>query len=95
MRERFDRLLDNGRSDVAGVAPIDVLGYGAISEDLDAGRLGLIRAPAIAFAVPPAKVTAMTDEKAREMSVAMNVMGPRDRGQQRSGDFVALLIPWS
>ena len=75
LRERFDHLVDDGDQMMSLVLPpVDVLGYGAISEDLDAGRLGLIWAPAVAFADPPAKVTAMTDEKAREMSVAMNVM---------------------
>ena len=94
LRERFDRLVDDGDQMMSLVLlPVDVLGYGAISEDLDAGRLGLIWAPAVAFADPPAKVTARTDEKAREMSVAMNVMGSRDRGQPGSGDLVALLIP--
>jgi len=75
LRERFDRLVDDGEQMMSLVLPpIDILGYGAISEDLDSGRLGLIWAPAVAFADPPAKVTAMTDEKAREMSVAMGVM---------------------
>ena len=75
LRERFDKLVDDGEQMMSLVLPpIDVLGYGAISEDLDAGRLGLIWAPAVAFADPPAKVTARTDKQAREMSVAMNVM---------------------
>jgi putative cardiolipin synthase len=54
--------------------PIDILGYGPISDDLDAGRLGLIWGTAIAFADQPAKVTATSDEMARSMSVSMNVM---------------------
>ena len=75
LRERFDHLVDDGDQMVALVLPpIDVLGYGAISEDLDSGRLSLVWAPAVAFADPPAKVTARSDEAARDMSVAMNVM---------------------
>ena len=54
--------------------PIDILGYGPISEDLEAGRLGLIWGKATAFADPPAKVMAMSDDDARKMSVSMSVM---------------------
>ncbi|MBC7780185.1 MAG: phospholipase D family protein [Proteobacteria bacterium] len=75
LRERFDRMVDDGDQMMSLVLPpSDVLGYGAISEDLDAGRLGLIWAPAVAFADPPAKVTARTDEQALSMSVATGVM---------------------
>ena len=75
LRERFNHLVDEGDQMMELVLPpIDVLGYGAISDDLDSGRLGLIWAPAVAFADPPAKVTARTDQAARDMSVAMNVM---------------------
>ncbi len=54
--------------------PADVLGYGPIREDLDAGRLGLVWGTANAYADSPAKVTATSDEMARSMSVSMNVM---------------------
>ena len=75
LRANFERLVDDGDQMMSLVLPpVDVLGYGAISEDLESGRLGLIWAPAVAFADPPAKVTARTDEAARAMSVAMNVM---------------------
>ena len=75
LRERFNRLVDDGEQMMSLVLPpIDVLGYGAISEDFDAGRLGLIWAPAFAFADPPAKVTARSDDQARAMSVAVGVM---------------------
>jgi len=75
LRERFDKLVDEGDQMMSLVLPpVDVLGYGAISEDLDAGRLGLIWAPAFAFADPPAKVSARTDDQAREMSVTVGVM---------------------
>ncbi|MEO8185790.1 MAG: phospholipase D family protein, partial [Burkholderiaceae bacterium] len=75
LRERFDRQVDDGEQMMSVVLPpVDPLGYGAISEDLDSERLGLIWGPAFAFADPPAKVTAKTDEQARDMSVAVGVI---------------------
>ena len=75
LRARFSQLVDDGEQMMSLVLPpIDVLGYGAISDDLESGRLGLIWAPAFAFADPPAKVSARTDDQAREMSVAVGVM---------------------
>jgi putative cardiolipin synthase len=53
--------------------PVDALGYGPISEDLDAGRVGLIWAQARAFADPPNKRDKMSAEEAREMSVSKEV----------------------
>ncbi len=49
---------------------MDALGYGPVSEDLEAGRVGLIWAPARAFADPPNKRDKMSPEEAREMSVS-------------------------
>ena len=75
LRRQFNQLVDEGDQMMSLVLPpIDVLGYGAISDDLESGRLGLIWAPAFAFADPPAKVTARTDDQAREMSVTVGVM---------------------
>jgi putative cardiolipin synthase len=75
LRASFNRLVDEGEQMMAlTLSPSDVLGYGPISEDLDAGRVGLIWGKATAFADPPAKVTATSDEMARSMSVSMNVM---------------------
>jgi putative cardiolipin synthase len=53
--------------------PNDILGYGPITEDLETGRLGLEWGMANAFADSPDKVSAMTTEEARSMSVTMNV----------------------
>jgi putative cardiolipin synthase len=53
--------------------PVDALGYGPIGEELEAGRVGLIWAPARAFADPPNKRDAMSAEEAREMSVSKEV----------------------
>jgi putative cardiolipin synthase len=75
LRKSFDSLVDDGEQMMAlELPPIDILGYGPISDDLDAGRLGLIWGKAVAFADQPAKVTATSDEMARSMSVSMNVM---------------------
>jgi putative cardiolipin synthase len=75
LRRSFDSLVDDGEQMMSLVLPpIDILGYGPISDDLDAGRLGLIWGTATAFADQPAKVTATSDEMARSMSVSMNVM---------------------
>jgi len=75
VRKSFDSLVDDGEQMMSLVLPpIDILGYGPISDDLEAGRLGLVWGKAVAFADTPAKVTATTDEMARSMSVSMNVM---------------------
>ena len=50
--------------------PVDALGYGPIGEDLQDGRVGLIWAPARAFADPPDKLHKMSPEEARELSVS-------------------------
>jgi putative cardiolipin synthase len=75
LRASFNRLVDEGEQMMSlKLPPSDILGYGPISEDLDAGRVGLIWGKATAFADPPAKVTATSDDMARSMSVSMNVM---------------------
>jgi putative cardiolipin synthase len=75
LQRSFDKLVDEGEQMMTvTLPPVDILGYGPISEDLDAGRLGLIWGKANAYADSPAKVTATSDEMARSMSVSMNVM---------------------
>ena len=75
LRASFRHLVDEGEQMMAlTLPPVDILGYGPIAEDLDAGRLGLAWGRATAFADPPDKVKAMTDDEARSMSVSMNVM---------------------
>jgi cardiolipin synthase C len=63
-------MLDHGPPELSAV---DALGYGPISEDLDAGRVGLIWAPARAFADPPNKLARMSDEDEQEMSLSAQV----------------------
>ena len=53
--------------------PVDALGYGPLAEDLEAGRVGLIWAPARAFADVPDKLHKMSPEEARAMSVSSEV----------------------
>ncbi|MEJ8849594.1 phospholipase D family protein [Variovorax rhizosphaerae] len=49
----------------------DVLGYGPIGEELDAGRIGLLWGPANAVADPPTKLRYMSDDEALATSVTM------------------------
>jgi putative cardiolipin synthase len=75
LRRQFDRLVDEGDPMMAvPLPPVDILGYGPISEDFDGARLGLHWARASAFADSPDKVLATSDEMARSMSVSMSVM---------------------
>jgi putative cardiolipin synthase len=67
------------------VPPFDILGYGPISDDLDAGRLGLVWGTALAFADQPGKVMATSAEMARSMSVQMSIM---DRVMGSKSDVV-------
>jgi cardiolipin synthase C len=74
-RRGFDHLVDDGEQMMSVVVPpFDILGYGPISDDLDAGRMGLVWGTAKAFADQPAKVMATSDEMSRSMSVQMNIM---------------------
>ena len=82
----FDHLVDDGDQMMSvAVPPFDILGYGPISDDLDAGRLGLVWGTAVAFADQPGKVMATSDEMARSMSAQMNVM---DRVMESKSDVV-------
>lgn len=74
LQEDFNKLVDEGDQMMqVTMPPNDILGYGPITDDLDSGRLGLEWGRAMAFADSPDKVTAMTPEAARSMSVTMNV----------------------
>jgi putative cardiolipin synthase len=53
---------------------IDVLGYGPLSEDFDAGQVGLQWGKARAFADPPEKLLSKTPKIAFETSVTNDVM---------------------
>lgn len=71
----LDYRVDEGEQMMSiSLPPFDILGYGPISEDLNAGRLGLIWGTAIAYADPPDKVSAVSDEVAISKSVTMSVM---------------------
>ena len=85
-RRSFDHLVDDGEQMRSLVLPpFDILGYGPISDDLDAGRLGLVWGTAVAFADQPGKVMATSAETARSMSAQMNVM---DRVMESKGEVV-------
>jgi cardiolipin synthase C len=95
-RRSFDHLVDDGEQMMSVVLPpVDILGYGPISDDLDAGRLGLVWGTAVAFADQPGKVMATSTEMARSMSAQMNVM---DRVMESKSEVVIsspYLIPGS
>ena len=85
-RRGFDHLVDDGEQMMSvAVPPFDILGYGPISDDLDAGRLGLVWGTAVAFADQPGKVMATSAEMARSMSAQMNVM---DRVMESKSEVV-------
>jgi putative cardiolipin synthase len=85
-RRSFDHLVDDGEQMMSvTVPPFDILGYGPIGDDLDAGRLGLVWGTANAFADQPGKVMATSDEMARSMSAQMNVM---DRVMEAKSEVV-------
>jgi cardiolipin synthase C len=74
LQEDFNRFVDEGDQMMkVTMPPVDSMGYGPITDDLDAGRLGLEWGMATAFADSPGKVAATTSEAARSMSVTMNV----------------------
>ena len=74
-QKTFDALLARlPPSPPADPPAVDVLGYGPLSEDFDAGQIGLQWGKARAFADPPEKLLSMTPKIAFETSVTNNVM---------------------
>jgi cardiolipin synthase C len=74
LQEDFNKLVDEGDQMMEVMKPPhDILGYGPITDEFNAGRLRLEWGTAMAFADSPDKVMAMTPEAARNMSVTMNV----------------------
>ena len=54
--------------------PVDVLGYGPLSEEFEAGRIGLVWGKARAFADPPEKLATKTSADAFASSVTNSVV---------------------
>jgi putative cardiolipin synthase len=74
-RRSFNHLVEDGDQMMSVKVPqSDMMGHRLIGTDLDSGRLELAWEPANAFADQPAKVMATSAERARAMSVQMNVM---------------------
>ena len=93
-RLQFDHGVDDGEQMMTlNLPPIDILGYGPIHEDLDAGQLGLIWGKAVAFADPPWKVSEASDIRARSVSVTMDVLDRATRAQTEVVISSPYLIP--
>jgi Phosphatidylserine/phosphatidylglycerophosphate/cardiolipin synthases and related enzymes len=74
-RKTFDaKIASSPSKPLMELPPTDVLGYGPLTEELDAGQIGLQWGIARAFADPPEKLLAMTPKIAFEMSVTNDVM---------------------
>ena len=72
LAQAFDRLTPVDTTPLV-LPAVDVLGYGPLSEELDAGRVGLIWAPARAFADPPDKGAPMSAPQAALDNVSRDV----------------------
>ena len=68
------RIVNGPQMPLMLLAPVDVLGYGPLSEELELGRLGLVWGNARAFADPPEKLLSKTPQMAYETSVNNDVM---------------------
>ena len=73
-QQRFARLVDGPSMPVAVLPDVDALGYGPLSEDLEAGKVGLIWDGARAYADPPDKLARKTAKEAVEQSVSFDAM---------------------
>jgi len=74
LQDNFDALMRMEPSQPPlNLPPVDVLGYGPLGEDLDAGRIGLVWGVAYAFADPPAKVMNQDPDDVIANSVTMSV----------------------
>ena len=90
-RRRFRRLGRHGRAAADDrAAPANILGYGPISEELDAGRMGLLWGEAQAIADPPTKPTTMTAEEALATERHDEGLGPAARCADRRRHHLAL-----
>lgn len=93
-RARFNHLVDEGdQMTSVAVPPLDMLAQRPLGGELDAGRLSLAWGRAVAFADPPGKVVASSDEIARSMTVQMNVMDRVARSTRRVVLSSPYLVP--
>ena len=74
LRAAFDAGMDAGVPSTAELPSVDLLGYGPLGEELDAGRIGLVWGTARAFADPPEKVFERDEARAKANSVSADVM---------------------
>lgn len=94
LADEFDAWVNMaGRSPTLQLPPADVLGYGPIGEELDAGRMGLLWGQAVAYADPPDKPRSMTDAQALATSVTMRVWGQLRRAEREVFMTSPYLVP--
>jgi putative cardiolipin synthase len=75
MQQDFDEWVDMAAPLPAlTLPPNDILGYGPVGEELDAGRMGLLWGSARAFADPPSKAEEQADDDALATSVTLDVL---------------------
>jgi putative cardiolipin synthase len=92
-QQRFARLVDGPSMPVAVLPDVDALGYGPLSEDLEAGKVGLIWDAARAYADPPDKLARMTAKEAVEQSVSFDAMMTLWKAQRELVITSPYLIP--
>jgi putative cardiolipin synthase len=74
-RRRFEQLADEApRAAPLDPPSVDVLGYGPLGEELEAGRIGMVWGQARVFADPPDKLLNKTAADAFKTSVTRDVM---------------------
>lgn len=94
MAQDFDSWVDMAApAPVLTLPPNDILGYGPIGEELDAGRMGLLWGKARAFADPPSKLDYKTDDEALATSVTLDVLKVMSNAQHDIYVVSPYLIP--
>src|SRR5262249_34673994 len=73
--------------------PIDILGYGPIAEDLEAGRVGLVWGGGAGVADSPEKVPAKTAGEGQSVSVSMGVMDLVWKAGKEGGNGSPYFVP--
>ena len=94
MTADFDSRVDMaGAGPTVTLPPTDVLGYGPISEELDAGIVGFLWGHAEAVADPPEKLRSMTPDQAYDTSVTKRFWAEVQSAQRDAFITSPYLVP--